>query len=111
MTKPLPEIRLGLARIRRRRRLFLFILFSFLPVLVPIMALIGRTGNWLPILVPGFLFLAGLVVQHRLHRSRCPKCHEFFFVQTVTRDNYTPASSISFPPQKTCQHCGLRLYP
>lgn len=92
------------------RRIFLFILFSFLPILALIMAYIERSKNWLPILLPSFLFILGMFIQNRLHKMKCPKCNAFFFVQTVSKDNYTPSSSISFPPQKKCQNCGLTLY-
>ena len=99
----------GLAAIRTRRRAYLAILFSFFPVLVAVMAAIRRTNLWWLILLPIGQFIVGMVVQHRLHRSRCPRCQDFFFVQVVTPQAYTPASSISFPPQRRCQHCGQVL--
>ncbi|MBN2383233.1 hypothetical protein JXQ70_10155 [bacterium] len=110
MKGPIIEIERGLARIRLLRRLFLFILFSYLPILVLIMGMIERTGSWFPILLPICLFFLGMYVQHKLQRIHCPRCHDFFFVQKVTKENYTPYSSFSFPPQKRCQKCGLVLY-
>jgi len=110
MTVSNDEIARGLANIRKLRRVFLFVLFSFFPILVLVMLSIERSGNWLPIILPAFLFFFGMFVQYRLHRQRCPRCRDFFFVQTVTKDRYTPESSISFPPQKKCRSCGLVLY-
>lgn len=104
------EINRRLAGIRLLRRVFLFILFSYLPIVALTMAYIERTQNWYLLILPIFLFFLGMLVQHRLHRQKCPKCHAFFFVQKVSKDNYVPSSSISFPPQKRCQNCGLVLY-
>lgn len=104
------QISRGLARIRLWRRLFLALCFGFLPVTALTLAYIERQGGWLALAVPVALFALGLAVQRMLHRQRCPRCGGFFFVQTVSRTAYAPASSISFPPQKTCQNCGLRLY-
>ena len=104
------EVRRGLARIRALRRLFLGILFGYFPILVLCMAHIRRSGHWHTLAVPLLLFVAGMVVQKILHGRRCPRCGELFFVQTVTRTSYTPDSAWSFPPQKACQNCGLRLY-
>lgn len=92
------------------RRVFLFILFSYLPILALTMACIFRFGSWLPIILPALLFFVGMFIQNRLHRQKCPRCGSYFFVQTVTSENYTPFSSISFPPQRRCQSCGLVLY-
>lgn len=100
----------GLAHIRKMRRIFLFILFSLFPIFVVTMISIERFKSWLPIILPVSLFFLGIFVQNRLHKQKCPNCNAFFFVQTVTRRNYTPASSISFPPQKKCQNCGVALY-
>lgn len=104
------DINKGLAAIRRMRRLFFTILLSFFPVLVLTMAPVMLFTIWLPIMVPVLLFFLGMLVQKRLQGVKCPQCNAFFFVQTVTKDKYTPCSSISFPPQKTCQHCGIVLY-
>jgi len=104
------DIEKGLADIRKRRKIYLFILFSFLPILVIVMSYIEKTDIWYPIILPVALFFFGMFIQNRLHKSKCPRCHEFFFVQTVTRENYTPLSSTSFPPQKKCQNCSLVLY-
>ncbi|MEZ4528667.1 MAG: hypothetical protein R2941_22365 [Desulfobacterales bacterium] len=104
------EINRGLAHIRRLRRIFLSVLFSLFPILALTMAYIRRSGNWFPIIFPAFLFFFGMFIQHRLHKRKCPRCNDFFFVQTVSKDNYAPASSISFPPQKKCRNCGLVLY-
>lgn len=90
--------------------MFLFILFSLFPIFVLTMAYIERSQSWFVLSVPLFLFFFGMFVQHRLHRQKCPRCNAFFFVQKVSRDAYVPASSISFPPQKKCQNCGLTLY-
>lgn len=100
----------GLARIRFRRRVFLVVLFSLPPVVFLTMAWVEGSGSWLPLAIPFALLFFGMFSQHRLHRCRCPRCGGFFFAQTVTKDNYTPESSISFPPQKRCRNCGLRLY-
>ena len=110
MKASIHEINSGLADIRKMRRIFLFILFSFFPILVLTMAYIERFKTWFPIILPAFLFFLGMLIQNRLHKQKCPRCNSFFFVQTVTKDNYTPCSSISFPPQKKCQNCGLALY-
>lgn len=110
MTASPPDIGKGLTAIRRLRRVFLFILFSFVPLVVVTMAGIERFDTWWPILLPALFFLFGMMVQNRLHRQKCPRCHAFFFVQSVSKDAYIPASSISFPPQKRCQNCGLVLY-
>ena len=104
------EIDKGLARIRRLRRTFLFILFAFVPLTVSIMACASTSENYWLVLFPVALFFAGMGVQHRLHTALCPRCHAPFFVQTVSKNNYTPLSSISFPPQKRCQNCKLILY-
>jgi hypothetical protein len=109
MTPSAQDIDKGLNRIRRLRRIFLFILFSFIPLTMLIMAYVVRSQNGWAILVPVILFFVGMGIQHHLHRSKCPKC-KAFFVQAVTKENYTPLSSISFPPQKKCQNCGLVLY-
>lgn len=58
------EIARGLANIRKLRRVFLFVLFSFFPILVLVMLSIERSGNWLPIILPAFLFFFGMFVQH-----------------------------------------------
>lgn len=100
----------GLARIRLWRRLFLAVCFGFLPLTALTLAYVERHGVWLVLCIPGIMFAFGLAVQRILHRQRCPRCSGYFFVQAVNRTAYTPASSISFPPQKTCQNCGLRLY-
>ncbi len=110
MKASIDEINRGLAHIRMMRRIFLFILFSFFPILVLTMASLERFKTWLPIILPAFLFFFGMIIQNRLHKQKCPKCNDFFFVQTVSKDKYTPVSSISFPPQKKCQNCGLTLY-
>jgi len=94
----------GLARIRTIRRLFLGILFGYFPILVLCMAHIRRSGQWHALAVPLLLFAVGLVLQKILHSQHCPRCGEFFFVQSVTRTSYTPDSAWSFPPQKVCQN-------
>jgi hypothetical protein len=104
------EINKGLADIRKLRRIYLFIFFSFIPVLFLTMAYIERSKTWFPIILPAFLFCFGKFIQDRLHKRKCPKCNSFFFIQTITKDKYTPHSSITFPPQKKCQNCGLTLY-
>lgn len=110
MTASIHEINNGLDAIRMMRRRFLAIIFSCFPILVLIMAYIERLNTWFPIIFPVILFFLGMLIQNRLHRMLCPKCNSFFFVQTVSKDSYTPSSSISFPPQKRCQNCGLALY-
>jgi len=104
------EINQGLAKIRKLRRLFFFILFSFLPIIALTMAFIARFDNWYPIILPGFLFFFGMFIQNKLHKVKCPKCKDYFFVQKVSKENVILPSSISFPPQKKCQNCGLILY-
>lgn len=84
--------------------------FSLFPILVLTMVYVERFKTWYPIIFPVFLFFLGMIIQNKLQKKKCPKCNSFFFVQTVSKDQYTPASSISFPPQKKCQNCGLTLY-
>jgi len=108
--KSAEDIRCGLAHIRNTRRLFLAILFAFLPITALTMAYIQRSGQWAALAIPFALFALGMVIQHILQHQRCPRCREFFFVQKMTKTTYTPCSSYSFPPQKKCQHCSLALY-
>jgi hypothetical protein len=83
------------------------IIFSFLPLCA---LLAGLDNPLLMLLGVSLVFALGLIIQRSLNRSRCPRCKEFFFVQVVTMKNWTPFSSLSFPPQRKCRHCGLGLY-
>lgn len=105
------HISAGLARIRLLRRLFLAILFIFLPVVALTMAYIERGGSWLTLAVPFGLFAGGIAVQKVLYRQSCPHCTDFFFVLASSRTAYTPSPRINFPPSTRCRHCGLALYP
>ena len=108
--KALSEQSRGLARIRYTRRLFLAIIFAFLPFTGVTMAYIRRSGQWAALAIPLTLFGLGMVLQYILQHRRCPRCGEFFFLQKMTAETYQPGSAWSFPPQKKCQHCGLVLY-
>ncbi len=110
MAESTQQISRGLDAIRRLRRIFLGILFGLLPVTAATMVFIERSGHWPALMLPFGLFFCGMYVQRRLHARKCPRCGQYFFVQSVSSDRYTPFSSISFPPQKRCQHCGLVLY-
>lgn len=99
----------GLRQLRRRRTVYFSILLAFLPSC----ALLSLLSFRYP-----FVLLAGVVVlfalaawaYRTLNRSKCPRCGEFFFVQTLTKQSWSPFSSTSIPPQRKCQHCGLDMY-
>jgi hypothetical protein len=110
MKTPTVEITKGLANIRQLRRIFLTVLFTFPLVVAGVTVWMQLSNSRYPMIVLLALFFGGMFIQNRLHKHKCPGCHDFFFVQTVTKENYTPYSSISFPPQKKCQNCGLVLY-
>ncbi|MDQ7780517.1 MAG: hypothetical protein RDV41_12550 [Planctomycetota bacterium] len=107
MKSPDCATRKGLRWIRTKRRLCLLIIFAFLPFCA---VLAGLNNPLILLLGVGALFALGFIVQRSLNRSRCPRCGEFFFTQVLTRENWTPFSSLSFPPERKCRHCRLDLY-
>jgi hypothetical protein len=109
MERSAKNISEGLRQIRFRRRLYLSIYFAFLPVCAAL-AVLGFRYPLVPVLGMLLLCAAMLLVYVKLNKSKCPRCHEYFFVQKLMKNNWTPVSSTSMPPQKKCQKCGLSLY-
>lgn len=103
------HVREGLRELRRRRAVYFSILVAFLPACT-LLSVLGFRYPLVPVLGVVPLFALAAVAYRTLNRSRCPRCHEHFFVQKLTKQSWTPYSSTSIPPQRTCQKCGLDLY-
>lgn len=98
-------------RIKLLRRLYYAMLILFLPIQVAVGGIlyVYQLPVWLVIIYAVLMFALTGAVYATLNRTRCPECDDYFFIRKMTKENYTPASSISFPMQDRCQKCGFKF--
>jgi len=87
---------------RRKRNLFWFAFFGFLPSVALVGVLSFRVFyTFTPAMVAaitGVVFL--IIAAERALRFRCPRCGEMFFKKSIDSDSFA----------RRCVHCGLPKY-
>ncbi len=98
-------------RVKLLRRLYYAMLILFLPIQIAVGGFLQvyQLPAWMGIIYAVFMFALIGVVYVKLNRARCPECNDYFFIRKMTKENYNPASSISFPMQDRCQKCGFKF--
>jgi len=103
------ESRDALRRLRRLRRVYHV---SFVVTVAAAAGFCSTAGAASPPVHGSLLaaivlpFLAGLVAQALVWRTRCPSCNERFFARS-----WSPSHTwAGFPTDESCDHCRFNLY-